>query len=209
MPAPRDLRGMKFGSLTAIFCVGGIAGDGRYWLCGCDCETMKEVRASRLTGGSIKSCGCSKTVAGGRRIDHGFNRRGFRRTEYTVWAGMLDRCRRSTAERYPRYGGRGITVCARWNSFENFLADMGPRPAGMSIDRIDNDGNYEPGNCRWATSLEQAANTGRNVMLTKDGITKHVEEWGRVTGVGGQAIQKRLARGWSVYRALTEPSHAR
>lgn len=123
---------------------------------------------------------------------------------YDVWAAMIQRCTNSNNPNYPRYGGRGITVCDRWRTFENFLADMGERPAGLSIEREDNDGHYAPGNCRWATRAEQASNTRRNVKVTLQGQTKTVSEWCRDLGLNVSTVFKRISRsGWSPEKALT------
>lgn len=124
--------------------------------------------------------------------------------EYTAWAGMLQRCRNPKNAAYPDYGGRGITVCDAWrDSFEAFYADLGPRPSARhSIDRIDNDGNYEPGNCRWATAKEQNRNTRRARLLTFDGRTQLLSDWGAELGVHPEAIRGRLRRGWSIEDAL-------
>jgi hypothetical protein len=110
---------------------------------------------------------------------------------------------------YKHYGGRGITICERWNSFVLFLADMGERPSGHTIDRIDNDGNYEPGNCRWATMAEQLRNTRRTVHLTHDGRTMCLEDWSRETGIHRGTIYSRLQLGFTVAEALTLPTTRR
>jgi len=119
------------------------------------------------------------------------------------WAAMLYRCQ-DPNNGY--YGGRGIAVCDRWReSFENFYADMGDKPEGLSLDRIDNDGNYEPGNCRWATRTEQCNNQRSNRMLVLDGRSQTLAEWSKELGVNVSAIRRRLIRGWSIKDALTTP----
>lgn len=123
---------------------------------------------------------------------------------YITWQRMKQRCQYEKAPDYLRYGGRGIAVCDRWQSFENFLADMGPRPAGHQLDRIDNNGNYSPTNCRWVTTRANARNRSSNVLVTVDGITKTAIEWGEETGLG-ELVRDRIARGWSHDRAVKTP----
>jgi hypothetical protein len=125
----------------------------------------------------------------------------FRKT-YCVWNGMRRRCLSTEHKDFPYYGGRGITICDRWSRFENFLADMGKKPDGMSIDRIDNDGNYEPGNCRWTTHSRQIRNSRHAHMVTHDGETLCIADWAERTGVTPANIRMRMKRGWSVARAL-------
>lgn len=125
--------------------------------------------------------------------------------EYRVWRGMLARCYVASSDSYQLYGARGIVVCDRWHSFENFLADMAPRPSGMSIDRIDNNGNYEPGNCRWVTPAQQSRNQRTNRILTLNGESMTQQDWAVRIGINAQTIQKRLKLGWSVEKALTTP----
>jgi hypothetical protein len=115
---------------------------------------------------------------------------------------MKRRCNNPNAENYPYYGGRGIKVCERWESFENFLHDMGVRPSKMTLDRKDSNGNYEPSNCRWASKADQATNTSRNVILEKDGKKMTVSQWAEELGVNPTSITLRLRRGWSHERAL-------
>ncbi|TAM23394.1 MAG: hypothetical protein EPN60_15100 [Nevskiaceae bacterium] len=124
---------------------------------------------------------------------------------YQVWHSMRARCTNPSRPHYARYGGRGIKVCARWGSFANFIADMGERPSGATLDRIDNDGHYEPGNCRWATRKDNCRNRANNRLLTFNGETKASVEWAEITGIGEFVLSQRLARGWSVERALTQP----
>jgi hypothetical protein len=122
---------------------------------------------------------------------------------YKSWAQMRGRCNRPGHIEYKRYGGRGIKVCVRWNTFENFLEDMGERPAGKTIDRIDPNGSYEPGNCRWATPKEQARNKRNNVILTIGGVSKTVAEWAEhPRSSSDKNIYNRISLGWSHSEAV-------
>jgi hypothetical protein len=119
---------------------------------------------------------------------------------------MRQRCSNPRNGQFHNYGARGIAVCERWSSFENFLSDMGPRPsAAHSLERRDNDRNYEPGNCCWATALEQGNNTRKRRLLAYDGLNQSIAEWARQTGIGRRTLMARLRLGWSVERTLTEP----
>lgn len=119
---------------------------------------------------------------------------------------MRNRCRNPKYPMYHRYGGRGIVVCERWNDFANFFADMGPRPSpSHTLERINNDGNYEPGNVRWATTAEQNRNTGQNVLLTFGGKTQTMIDWAIELGMKYSTLQSRIWKGWTVERALTTP----
>ena len=116
---------------------------------------------------------------------------------------MVDRCTNRNNPRWKSYGGRGIKICARWRKFDNFLKDMGERPAGRTLERIDNDGNYEPGNCKWATQKEQANNTRQNYLLTYSGKTLNLGQWARLIGVRHGTLRARIRRGWSLGRAMS------
>lgn len=128
---------------------------------------------------------------------------------YMAWVSMKERCYNPKKPKYHRYGGRGIKVCARWmgnEGFSNFLSDMGVAPVGTSLDRKDNDGDYEPGNCRWADSKTQGRNTSTNKMVTFNGKTQCLSAWSDETGIGVDLISQRLINGWDVGKALTKPS---
>lgn len=162
----RDLRGQKFGLLTAVRLARrgnhGLNRKRAAWLCACDCGKNIEVITESLTSGNTKSCGClrAKWAIGQGNAKHGQSRViGGRASEYEIWNQMIQRCNNPRTKSWKNYGGRGISVCERWRTFENFLADMGRRlTPNLSIDRINNDGDYEPSNCRWATRAEQNRN---------------------------------------------------
>ena len=142
----------------------------------------------------------------GRPFKHGHCSGGKRTKEWRTWNGMIRRCRYRSMDRYHRYGGRGIKVCQRWlDSFSNFLEDMGFAPSSnLSLDRIDNDGNYEPENCRWATNSEQIKNSSRARLITFRGQTKNIGDWAKESGINRQTIQMRLdTYGWTIEKALT------
>ena len=140
-----------------------------------------------------------------RRLRHGHARGNVRTPIYSIWATMKSRCGRATAGSYQFYGARGIRVCRRWLKFENFLADMGPRPAGCQLDRIDTNGDYEPGNCRWVTARTNARNRRNTRHLTIDGITKSLKEWAEIYGLNFQTLVRRVQLGWDAVRAVTTP----
>lgn len=129
------------------------------WKCVCDCGNAAVFVGADLKAGRVVSCGCYRAKRNATSaLIHGQARRSGRSTEYQIWGGMIKRCTNPKTWAWKYYGGRGIKVCKRWLSFENFYADMGPRPKNLTLDRINNDGNYEPGNCRWVTRKQQTAN---------------------------------------------------
>lgn len=129
---------------------------------------------------------------------------------FYTWASMLRRCTYSWDQAYPSYGGRGIKVCDRWRkSFYSFIEDMGEKPAGMTLDRIDNNGNYEPGNCRWATAKTQTRNRRNTRRLTYGGETRSLTEWAETKGISIATIRSRLRWGWSDEAALSTPTEGR
>ena len=172
------------------------------WVCACDCGKTKAVRLACLTRGTTRSCGCIKTEQTIKRnTTHGMTKTS---RSYVVWSSMRARCEDKSNSNYQRYGGRGITVCERWKKFENFYADMGERPAGMSIERINNDGNYEPGNCRWASRNEQARNRRSTRLISWDGQTMCASDWATKTGISMATIINRVNAGWPIPLALTK-----
>lgn len=129
--------------------------------------------------------------------------------EYRAWSHMWSRCTNKNVKEYSYYGGRGITICAEWREFDNFLADMGQRPSSRhSIDRIDVNGNYEPANCRWATYTQQARNRRSNRIIEFQGERRTLAEWAEAIGLDVRTLHSRLVGGWSLERALTQRKHA-
>jgi hypothetical protein len=150
------------------------------YLCRCECGTERSIRATVLNTGRTKSCGClGLQNAHAACFKHGHATDGRQSTEYSTWDAMIQRCTNSKNKRFHDYGGRGISVCERWMRFDNFLADMGTRPPGMTLDRKNNDGNYEPGNCRWTTRRQQQLNqrlSSRNTSGFK-GVSRKRGRW--------------------------------
>ena len=170
----------------------------------CDCGVERDVYLKNLKSGNSTSCGCAsaeKTSA--RNFKHGLAKT----PTWKIWVGMLQRCSESSGASKVWYFDRGIKVCERWKTYTNFLADMGERPIGMSIDRFPNiNGNYEPGNCRWASDKEQARNRSTNTFLNFNGERKTCAEWAQELGLKPHVITNRLRYGWSTDRILTTPT---
>jgi len=196
-------KGEKYNRLTAIRFDHKDKWGNHYWLFKCDCgnETIKGACAVR--NNKTKSCGClqkENNRSGKNSRIHGMEGTPI----YNVWLSMKQRCLNKNRKDYEYYGGRGIKVCKRWLKFENFYADMGDRPKGKSLDRIDNNGNYEPKNCRWATTIEQSNNKRNNVKITYNGKTLTISQWARMIGVDMRVIWSRInVRHWSIKKTLT------
>jgi len=192
------LIGQRFGMLVVTEFVGR-HGNAWQWRCICDCGNTKVATADNLRYGSPDSCGCR---SGRKKHGHGN-----KHPLYESWRKMRHRCSNQKIYLYERYGGRGIAVCDRWqHDFAAFVLDMGPKPSAKhSIDRINNNGDYEPGNCRWATRTQQARNTSYNHLITFMGRSMCVSEAAEIAGLPSASVIKRLRRGWPVDRALTQP----
>lgn len=190
-----NLQGFHFGSLT-VLSLGKSKGNGAVWLCQCKCGNQKEIRASDMVQGKVKSCGCEHT----KRIAKAGTTHGMTNTRtYSIWQAMRLRCNRINQD----YSCRGITYDERWDSFENFYLDMGEVPEGMSIDRIDVNGNYTKENCRWATREQQANNTRANVFIEWNGKRQTRSQWERELNMKPTTLRSRLKAGWSLNRAMT------
>lgn len=153
-----DLSGQTFGRLYVAFPAGSDKRGGMHFYCVCECGELCVASRGNLKSGAIQSCGCLRRE---NRTKHSNSSRTYTSPTYSSWKNMIARCNNPNAESYQYYGGRRIQVCESWtgaNGFKKFLADMGERPVGKTLDRIDVDGNYEPTNCRWATAKEQASN---------------------------------------------------
>lgn len=174
-----------------------------HWICICECGTIRSVRRSRLLKAVLPSCGClAREHVAQRNYVHGRSAT----PEYRAWSSMRTRCSNPKARWWPRYGGRGITVDVSWETFEQFLLDMGPRPSPQhSLDRVDNDGPYAPWNCRWATSRQQCRNKSTNHLLTHNGVTLAVVEWSEILGIREDTLLRRIRKGWSAEQTLSTP----
>ena len=204
MPAAKTLEGQVFGRLTVVERFR--SRNGRVtWLCRCECGKLHEAVSNALTSGHTNSCGCwRKERNRSSSLKHGHSKRGGGLSAtYQSWRGMCTRCTNPNAKSYKDYGGKGVGICVEWLDFENFLADMGERPTGMTLDRRDASGNYEPGNCRWATKIEQQRNTTANSRVTFEGVTMTQAEWAIEKGIKQTTLSYRLRSGWSLMEALS------
>lgn len=184
------LPGDRFSKLVVIE-RGGKRGHNWTWVCACDCGRTTSALASNLRAGNTKSCGCLKFETK-PTLTHGLSNR----RVYWQWQNMMRRCYSPECPAYPNYGGRGIRVDDRWHDASLFYEDVGDRPAGKTLDRVDNDGHYGPENWRWADWQTQQRNTRRNVFVTHGGVTRTVAEWSEIWGIPYARIQGRRAMGW-------------
>ncbi len=202
---PLELTGKIFGRLKVLRFAGRNKSGNRLWLCVCKCGTTLKVLASNLSIGCSNSCGCLKRDKTIERNKLGAtpgstdkNKR-----ELRSWMGMLGRCNNSRSRDWPSYGGRGIVVCERWKSFSNFFEDMGECPPNYTIERENNDGNYEPTNCIWASRKTQGRNKRNVPLYTYNGESKSLAEWAEITGIPWGTLRKRIYLNWSMKEVLT------
>lgn len=208
MPNLINLVGRKYNRLTVLSFVGRNKHKQRLYECRCDCGTTLTVVSGNLSEGCTHSCGCyRKEISSENQKKHGECRR---TKEYSTWRGMRQRCNDPKNIGFKNYGGRGIKVCDRWNIYQNFIGDMGRAPSKKhSIDRIKNDMDYGPGNCKWATKLEQANNTRRNKMIEYNGEIKSLPDWCRSLNLNYRMVASRIyGYKWTIDRAF-KPSLVR
>lgn len=200
---PDNYIGKKIHMLTVVGVSDKKPEDKRWKLrCKCECGGITEITPDQFNRGVVKSCGCLR-CRDGSKTDGKSNH-----PLYGIWNQMMLRCYNSKSRHYDRYGGRGISVCEEWHDFWNFVKwsdSVGGRPKGYEIDRIDNDGNYCPENCRWATRKRQNLNKSSNVVIEYGGKSQTLAEWCIETGISRSAMNHRYRRGWSVERMLTTP----
>lgn len=205
MSAAKNLVGKTFGRLIAIECLPATS-PGRHlrWRCRCECGDEVVVTSEKLRSGHTKSCGCLRG-----RHKH-TSRTAPPSPTYTSWRNMVSRCTRPNSTSYEHYRKRGIKLCKRWLVFDNFLADMGERPPGTTLDRLDNDGHYEPGNCRWGDKKQQANNRSTNQLFEYRGQTYTMIQLALATGVPKETIRSRLVRStrWTIEDAINTPTLA-
>lgn len=202
-----DLTGQRFNRWTVIRRSENTPQGQARWLCRCDCGTQRTLKSIVIRRGASRSCGClqSETTTA-RSTKHGHSQAGRISPTYHTWSGMLARCKNKNNKSYPRYGGAGITVCESWLSFENFLADMGEKPSGKSLDRIDTSLGYTADNCRWATAKQQARNKNNNRLIAFQGETRSLIEWADHLGMKQSTLSYRInTAGWPIEKALATP----
>lgn len=210
-----DMTNKRFGRLTVISYTGKNINGNAIWLCKCDCGNVKEISRSCLIYGNTKSCGClKKEVMRNLHKIHGLSQH--KRLQW-VYISMKQRCNNPNNKSYKNYGGRGIRVCAEWeNSFESFFRwaikngyDEKQESGSQTLDRIDNNGDYEPSNCRFVDRRVQANNTRKNVYYTYRGKTLTIAEWAKEIGMKYITLHERIKKGWSIEKALETPVRKR
>ncbi len=206
MPAFIDLTGKRFSRWTVIHRSKNNRHNQPTWLCRCVCGVEKIVTGGILSSGQSKSCGCHKKDVQRQRMLERNTSHGLSKTKtYKIWSGIQTRCLNPNSSGYPKYGAKGVTICERWNDYENFLADMGECPDGMSIDRINNDLGYSPENCRWVDMKTQQNNRTNNNVITINGETKTFSQWADISPVSRNTIRNRINSGWCESDAIMTP----
>ncbi len=204
-PRFHNLIGKRFGHLVVEQFAGFSTGKGRgaIWTCRCDCGVVKTYFACNIKRPNHStSCGChKKEMVKTQSITHGLSRLPI----YKLWHAMIERCESPNSDAYAHYGGRGISVCERWHKLENFFADMGHRPRGKSLDRIDTNKGYSPENCRWASGRTQQNNRRNNTKIAHAGRTQTISQWASEAGISYKNLHNRVGLGWTMAKALSEP----
>lgn len=198
----KNLSGQKFGRLTVLYELHNHHKQGAWWLCVCECGNLKELKGTALRGGDYKSCGCFiRELASNRFKKHGKSNTRL----FNIWQAMKERCYKNHNKAYPNYGGRGIAVCSEWrDDFQAFYdwSMVNGYKEGLTIDRIDNNGNYEPNNCRWVDYKTQSRNRRSLKYYTINGVTHCLSEWCEIYNINYKCVWKRLKRGWNIIKAL-------
>lgn len=195
-----DLTGKVFGRLTVKGVDTSRVSKRPFWICECSCGNTKSIAGASLRGGDSNSCGCfAKELTVERSKTHGLSKS----KTYKTWSGMWHRCTNPKSTQYSVYGGRGISVDDSWKSFETFLADMGERPEGMTIDRKDVNGNYCKDNCRWATDKDQSNNRRSSKVITFRGESLTQVQWAERLGISVTTLYTRLLNNWPLDKALS------
>lgn len=202
MNTRKEMTGKRCGRLVVICEVGRDTSGNILWKCQCDCGKEAVVSGDKLRSGNTSSCGCylREYREKGRRTHGKTHSR-----VYGIWQNMIQRCRNPKATKWAIYGGRGISVCERWRTFENFYEDMGDPPVGTSLDRIDSDGDYQKSNCRWATTDIQTRNKRDSRIIEFNGRKQNLVDWGIELEIDPNTLYTRLIRGWTIERAFTTP----
>ena len=216
MGRKKDISGMRFGMWT-VLAEDGKNKHGAYkWICRCDCGTVRSVAGHTLRLGKSTCCGCNarNRIEASKKATVKHNGRKDRL--YNVWRGVIDRCCNRNSKYYSRYGGRGISICEEWrhdySKFREWALSTGyddkARKYECTLDRVNNDGGYYPENCRWVNMKGQCNNRSSNHRITYNNVSHTISEWSRITGVRKDTLRRRIFKyGWSVERALTEPTH--
>ena len=194
-----NMIGQKYAKLTVLSQVGVNKSGEKMYECLCECGNIKVIRGNSIRRGLTTSCGCyrSQYISNKNKSHEQCDN-----PTYKSWTAMKSRCLNPNTVAYQNYGGRGIKICDEWMDFNNFLRDMGDKPKGKTLDRIDVNGNYEPSNCRWASVKEQNRNTRQNVMITYNGETLCMKEWAERLSISYPTLQSRIRSGWDAKKAL-------
>lgn len=199
MAPVKPMIGSRYGRLIAVSEV-GLGSKGMIFTFKCDCGNYKNISGAQVRSGKASSCGCLRSeMMSAKNTKHGH----VGSPAYETWQGMKNRCCNEKQPAYKNYGGRGITICDKWQKFEGFLEDMGERPDGCTLERLDNDKGYEKSNCVWATIEQQSRNTRQNKFITHNGKTLCMKDWAKETGIPYPTIQDRRRKGLPPSEILT------